>query len=386
LNNLNLFNILKKTFKLKVQLRKPFFPQRSIDRIEKKIGKILKLGWLTLGDNLKLFESTYAKFQGAKYSVGVSSATAGLHLSLLSVNVSKGDEVIVPPKTFISTANAALYCNATPIFCDVDEETFQLDPLKLKKLISKNTKAVIPVHLGGNICQMEEINEISQKYNLTVIEDAAHAHGSTLKGKKAGSFGALGIFSFYPDKIMASSDGGIITTNSKDLYEKLLLLRNVGRISSGNWDFRLIGYNYRMNEIQAIIANEQLQYLPKMIKMRRKIAATYDSKLEGVKNLKKQKILPHIKSSYYAYGMRSMKGDLKILRKKLLKVGIETSPMFTSIYNTKPYVDLFGKRKGLCPISEKLDNQTFTIPLHPGLRDEEVDFVVNNLKILQKTS
>jgi len=365
---------------LKVQLRKPFFPQSSIARIEKKIGKILKIGWLTLGENLKSFESNYSKFQGAKYSIGVSSATAGLHLSLLSVNVTKGDEVIVPPKTFISTANAALYCNAMPIFCDVDEETFQLDPLKLKKLISKKTKAIIPVHIGGNVCQMEEINEIAQKYNITVIEDAAHAHGSTLKGKKAGSFGTLGVFSFYPDKIMASSDGGIITTNNKNLYEKIVLLRNVGRITSGRWDFKLIGYNYRMNEIQAILADEQLHYLQKMLKMRKKIAATYDSKLSSIKNLKKQKIFPYIKSSYYAYVMRLMKGDLKILRKKLSKVGIETSQMFTSIYNTKPYIELFGKRKGLCPISEKLDNQTFTIPLHPGLSDDEVDYVIKNIK------
>ncbi len=365
---------------MKVQLRKPFFPKRSIIKIEKKIRKILEDGRLTLGNNVRLFESNFAKFQGMKYSIGVSSATAGLHLSLLSINIKKGDEVIVPSKTFISTANAALYCNAMPIFCDVDEETFQLEPSKLKKLISKKTRAIIPVHLGGNICHMDEIVKIAEKYNIKVIEDASHAHGSIFNGKKAGSLGNLGVFSFYPDKIMASGDGGIVVTNNKDLYEKIILLRNVGRNTLGKYDFSVIGYNYRMNEIQAVIVNEQLYQLPQMLKKRRKIASIYDFEFENIQNLKKQKIFPHIKSSYYAYIMRLRKGNLKILRKELSKKGIETSPMFISIYNSRPYIKLFGKRRGLCPISEKLDNQTFTIPLHVGLLDEEVDYVVKNIK------
>lgn len=365
---------------MKVQLRRPFFPNRSIIKIKKDIENTLKTGTLTLGENLQLFERRFAKFQKMRYACAVSSGTAGLHLALLSIGVSKGDEVIVPTKTFISTANAALYCNATPIFCDVDDQTFQIDPFKLKKLITKKTKAIIPVHLGGNICLMNEILEIGQQHDVVIVEDAAHAHGSTMNRKKAGSFGTLGIFSFYPDKILASSDGGLIVTNDHKLYEKLTLLRNVGRERLGKYDFSLIGYNYRMNEIQAIIANEQLNLLKLMIDKRRKIASNYDDELGSLEDIMIQKINPGVKSSYYAYILRLMRGNLNKLRMKLAKLGIETSPMFTSLHKTKPYVDIFGRREGLCPVSEQLDNETFTIPLHPAMNSTDINFVIKSLK------
>ena len=156
---------------MKVQLRKPFFPHDSILKIQNKIGEVLKTGRLTLGKHVGSLEFGFAKYQKMKYAVAVSSATGGLHLSLLSLNVGRGDEVIVPAKTFISTANAALYCNATPVFCDVDEETYQLNPHKLEKLITKRTRAIIPVHLGGNICPMNEILEIARRHSIDIIED-----------------------------------------------------------------------------------------------------------------------------------------------------------------------------------------------------------------------
>jgi len=368
---------------MNVQLRKPFFPKRSIQKIQSQIKNVLINGKLTLGKNVELFEKKFSNFQGMKYAVAVSSATAGLHLSLLSVGIKKNDEIIVPAKTFISTANAALYCNATPKFCDVDESTFQLDPKNLKKLITKKTKAIIPVHIGGNVCPMKEIIEIAEVNNIRIVEDAAHAHGSTLNNKKAGSFGDIGVFSFYPDKVMASSDGGIIVTNNHMIYQKLLLLRNVGRKKIGNYEYSEIGYNYRMNEIQAILALEQLHLLPKMLKKRRQIASVYNMKFKELPNLQIPTILPTVKSSYYAYILRLTKGNLKKTRKKLSSRGIETSPMFFSVYKTEAYEKLFGIRK-LCPISEKLDKQTFTIPLHPGLTNIEVDYVIKQIKNILK--
>lgn len=287
-----------------------------------------------------------------KYACALSSGTAGLHLSLLGLGIKEGDEVIVPSKTFISTANAAIYCNARPVFCDVDEETYQLDPSKLHKLITKKTKVIIPVHLGGNACAIKEILEIAGRHNIKVVEDAAHAHGSTYYGQKVGSFGSLGVFSFYPDKIMASSDGGIIVTNSQKLYEKIMVLRNVGRKYIGKYDFVTIGYNYRMNEIQAILAIEQLQLLPRMIKKRREIASLYNDAFENLKNLKIQRIHSYVKCAYYAYIMRLISGNLGKFRKKLAERGIETSPMFYTLYKSRAYVSLFGKNIGLCPISE----------------------------------
>ena len=365
---------------IQIQLRKPFFPQSSILKIQKKIAKAIKNGRLTLGSNLEEFEKDFAKYLGVKYACGVSSGTAGLHLSLLSLDIKNGDEVIVPTKTFISTANAAVYCNAKPIFCDVDEHTFQIDTKKLEKLITKKTKAIIPVHLGGNVCDMDEILDLAKKHNIDIIEDAAHAHGSTYNGKKTGTFGTMGIFSLYPDKIMASSDGGIMVTNNNSIYEKIMLLRNVGRKNLGKYDFSEIGYNYRMNEIQAILAIEQLQLLPYMIKRRREIASIYDSSLGNMKKIEIQKIHPNVKSSYYAYILRLTKGNLANFRGKLSVKKIETSPMFTSLHKMKLYQKMYGKAINTCPVSEMLDKQTFTIPLHPGMSNNQVNYVIKQIK------
>ena len=365
---------------MKIQVRKPFFPEKNIENIEKQIHDILKSGQLTLGKKVELFENKFTKFQGMKFGVAVSSATAGLHLALLSLNIKKNDEVIVPSKTFISTANAAVYCNAIPIFCDVDEETFQIDPVKLKKLITRKTKAIIPVHIAGNICPMDDILELASANNIPVVEDAAHAHGATLNKKKAGSFGKIGVFSFYPDKVMASSDGGIVVTNDRHIYDHLVLLRNVGRPKIGKYDFSVIGYNYRMNEIQAIIALEQLKILPLMLQRRRKIAKIYDNLIDSITNITKQKIIPGVNPSYYAYVLKLVKGNLSSLRNNLLAKGVETSPMFTTLYKTKPYSKLPKSTPKICPVSERLDKQTFTIPLHAGITSNQAEYVSRAIK------
>lgn len=365
---------------MKIQLRKPFFPTESVERIQNKIKCVLDSGKLTLGENVRKLEMQFAKFIGTRYAVAVSSATAGLHISLLGLGIKLGEEIIVPSKTFISTANAAVYCNGKPVFCDVNELSYLLDYTKIKSLITKKTRAIIPVHLGGNICNMAEIIDIAKKNNLRIIEDAAHAPGSTLKNKKAGTFGELGVFSFYPDKVISSSDGGIIVTNNYKLYEKLQLFRNVGRRYLGKYDYTEIGYNYRMNEIQAILALEQMRILPKMIRRRKGIAKIYDDELSSLKNIHTQLVHPNVSSVYYAYILRLIKGNLVRFRKKLSDNGIETSPMFTTIYKTKAYEKLFGKVGKLCPISEKLDSQTFTIPLHPEMTDNEVHYVIKEIK------
>ena len=365
-----------------IRLRRPYFPENSIKKIQRDIGNAMRDGRLSLGENVSKFEKKFAKFNGSKFGCGVSSATAGLHVALLSLGIKQNDEVIIPSKTFISTANAAIYCNAKPIFCDVQEDTFQIDPNHVKKLITKKTKAIIPVHIAGNVCDMKELLEISNQNNIPIVEDAAHAHGATYYGKKAGSFGRIGVFSFYPDKVMTSADGGMIVTNDSEIYNKTLEFRNVGRKYLGQYDYNVIGYNYRMNELQAILLNEQLKLLSSMLKRRREIAKIYDEQL-NIKNLVRQKIQKFVKSSYYAYVLRLTKGDFKILRMKLSKKRIETSHMFTSVYKIKAYRDILGDTPA-CKVTEKLDDQTFTIPLHPGLTDNEINIVINEIKKSEK--
>lgn len=339
---------------------------------------------LTLGENVEDLENQFAKFVGARYAVAVSSATAGLHVSLLSLGVKPGEEVIVPSKTFISTANAAVYCNARPVFCDVDESSFLLDHTKVRSLLTRKSRVIIPVHLGGDICNMDEIADIAKKNNLRIVEDAAHASGSTLGSKKAGTFGELGVFSFYPDKVISSSDGGMVVTNNKGLYERLQLFRNVGRRRIGLYDYTEIGYNYRMNEIQAVLALEQMRLLPRMIKRRRQIAKIYDEELGSLRNLRTPTVSPGVKSVYYAYIMRLIRGNLAQVRKNLAAKGIETSPMFTTIYKTHAYEKLLGRVGKICPISEKLDTQTFTIPLHPAMTDSQAHYVAREIKKITK--
>ena len=366
-----------------IKLRKPYFPEDSIKKIQNKISLTIKDGTLTLGKNVSLFEKKFASYMENKFACGVSSATAGLHISLLSLGIKQNDEVIIPSKTFISTANAALYCNAKPIFCDIQEDTFQMDPNHVKKLITKRTKAIIAVHLGGNVCDMNQLLEISNQNNIPIIEDAAHAHGATYYRKKAGTLGLIRVFSFYPDKVMSSADGGIIITNDSGIHEKVLELRNVGRKNLGQYNYNRIGYNYRMNELQAILLNEQLRLLPSMLKKRRDIAKIYDKQLGNINHIVNQRIHKFVKSSYYAYILRLKKGDVTKICKKLNKKGIETSPMFTTIYKMKPYVGILSKMSQ-CKISEKLDQQTFSIPLHPGLTKGEIDIVINEIKKITK--
>jgi|TARA_B110000014_G_scaffold264030_1_gene262980 perosamine synthetase len=362
-----------------IKLRKPYFPKKNIQKIQKKISEALRNGQLTLGKNVDIFEKGFSRYTKSRFGSGVSSATAGLHISLLSLGIKQNDEVIVPAKTFISTANAAVYCNAKPIFCDVQEDTFQMDPEQIRKLITKKTKAIIAVHLGGNVCDMKQMLEVSDKFNIPIIEDASHAHGATYNKKQAGTFGKIGVFSFYPDKVMGSADGGIVITNNSEIHEKILELRNVGRKKLGEYDYNIIGYNYRMNELQAILLNEQLRLLPTILRKRRHIAKIYDDELENIQNLFKQKIDRTVNSSYYAYILRLSDIDLDKIQKKLYKKGIETSPMFTTIYKMKAYQKIVP-RIGACKISEKLDNQTFTIPLHPGLTENDVLRVIREIK------
>jgi perosamine synthetase len=369
---------------MKIQLRRPFFPPESIKKVKKEIDDVLNTGILTLGKQVRSFELKFAKFQRSKYAIAVSSATAGLHISLLSLGIKREDEVIVPAKTFISTAFAPMYCSAIPVFCDVDNVSYQLNPKKLEKLITKKTKAIIPVHLGGNVCPMDEIIEIAKKHDLHVIEDAAHSNGSTLNGKKAGTFGKLGVFSFYPDKVMASCDGGCIVTNNKNLYEKLLLLRNIGRKKGRIYSFSEVGYNYRMNEIQAVLSLEQLRILPSMIIRRREIAKKYDEELHTISKLQIPTLFDGVKSAYYAYILKLKSGNLSKFRSNLFQKGIETSPMFTTLYKTTIFEKRFGKKEGLCPVSENLDAKTFTIPLHVAMKNSQVNYVIKQIKSLLK--
>lgn len=359
----------------RVQLRKPYFPSESIDRILDNVRASLESGILTLGPHTRRFEENFARYLGCSRVLGVTSATAGLHIALLALGIASG-EVIVPSKTFVSTANAPIYCGAKPVFCDIDPSTYNMDTNYLKQAITEKTKAIIVVHIAGHPCEMDEIMELAQSRAIPVIEDAAHAHGAEYKNRKCGTIGDIGVFSFYPDKILSSSDGGAVVTNDEKVAEKVHLLRNIGRPALGQYDVLEIGYNYRMNEMQAILANEQLSLLPFMLEKRRTLAERYNRNLKDIDGMIVPYSKPYVRHSYYAYVIRVLGIERIIFKNILLEKGVESSPMFDPVYLSTRYLNMYEEYKaGLNPVSEQVSKETISIPLHPALGESDVDYV-----------
>ena len=244
---------------------------------------VLKSDYLTCGPKVKEFEQEICKYTGAKYCVAVSNATAGLHIAAMATGLSKGDEAITSPITFLSSANCICYTGATPVFADIEEETANISPQEIERHITDKTKVLIPVHFAGQSCDMEAISEIAHKHNLYVIEDAAHAIGSDYKDTKVGScaYSDMTVFSFHPVKTITTGEGGAITTNNKELYEKLCALRSHGMhkdkdmVETWEYEMRELGYNYRMTDIQAALGISQLKKLDVFKKRRREIVDFY---------------------------------------------------------------------------------------------------------------
>jgi perosamine synthetase len=345
----------------------------------KDFDGILTSGRLIMGPYLKRFETEFSAKVTSKNGIGLSSATAGLHLAMLSIGIGKGDEVIVPAKTFVSTANAVIFSGGTPVFCDVQANTMNMDPDSLRKVITRRTRAVVPVHVAGQPCDMKEIMEICNSKSIDVVEDSAHAPYALYKGKCAGTFGRIGVFSFYPDKVIGSADGGMLVTDDDGIAETIRLLRNCGRTTVGDDNIQLIGYNYRMNEFQAAICQSQLNTLDSMIAKRNELARCYDELLAETQGVVTPFHAPNRTHDFYAYVVW-IKMQREEFRERLKSLGVETSNMFDPIYKFKPYVELYGSRDGLCPVAERISAQTISIPLHTQLSLSDLEYVSKSIK------
>ena len=279
-----------------------------IGKEEKKaVSEVLSSEIIASGPKTEEFEKKFAKFVGTKYAITSTSGTTALHLSLLSLGIKKGDEVIVPSFTFIASANTVIFCDAKPVFCDVDPRTFNIDPGKIKKLITKKTKAIMPVHMYGQPADMKPISETAKKHGLYVIGDAAQAHGASYNKKKIGSFGNLECFSFYPTKNMTTGEGGMLTTNNKEIFERAMSIRNHGR-SKTKWGYehKRIGYNYRITDITAAIGLEQLKKLPKFNKKRKQNANFLNKNLE---NIEIPYVIKNAEHVYHQYTIKCKKRE-----------------------------------------------------------------------------
>ena len=312
---------MKKSFLKNSKIKYPAFEPWISNNDKKNVVKAMNQDMLTLGPQLEKFENQFAKYTSSKYAIAVSNCTAALHLSLKAVGIQKDDQVIIPNLTFVADANAILACNAKPIIVDINKKDFFLSISNLKKNITKKTKAIIPVHIYGQVCNIGEILDVAKDNNLKIIEDCAHAVGTFNHLKHVGTFGETGCFSFYPTKNMTTAEGGKVITNSKKIADKVRQLRSHGmtkslkdRYSKGYpWIFDIIepGYNYRLDEIRSALGISQLKRIKKINELRRNAALYYHSKLKDLKGV----ILPDMVNdgshSYHLYTIRVTK-DFKI--------------------------------------------------------------------------
>jgi dTDP-4-amino-4,6-dideoxygalactose transaminase len=373
----------------------PFFKPQLLEEDKKAILKSLNSSMLTNGPVVNEFEKKFAKFTKSKYAVAVSNATSALHLSLMSLDIGKGDEVIMPDLTFIATANSVLMTGATPVLADVTPDTFQISIDSIKKSITKKTKAILPVHLYGKSCDMNSIQKIAKKNNLKIIEDCAHAIGTKYKNKHVGTFGDTGCFSFYPSKNITTFEGGMIITNSKKLDENLRMGRNHGinrtlkdRYSSKypwEYDIKQYGYNYRLDEIRSTLGINQLKRINKINNSRRDAFKYYCKKLSNIDGIllpSQDNLKEHACHLFVISIDKSKFGlDRNRIHEKLLKKGIYTSIHYKPLHlftlfkkKSKIYDDLIN--------SSKLYDQIISLPFYTSMPKNEQNIIVNEIKNL----
>jgi dTDP-4-amino-4,6-dideoxygalactose transaminase len=356
-----------------IPIAKPIIEKEDIA----SVVSVLKSGNLASGQLVASFEKAFASYCGTKYAVSVSSGTTALHLALWSLGIGKGDEVITTPFTYIASVNAIHMVGATSIFCDIDADTFNLNPKKIEEKITKRTKAILVVDLFGLPYFVPEITELAKKYNLHIIEDAAQAHGASWKKTKTGNLGGVGCFSLYPTKNMVAGGGGVLTTNSKTVYEKCLLLRNNGHLH-GSYNYQAFGLNYEMNEIAAALALAQLKKLDSRNAKRILHAQTLAKTLNGIKGF----ILPssplgytHV---YHQFTVRITK-NAKLTRdtfmKKMQSNGIDCRVYYPKSLHLYPHIAALGYKKGDFPIAESITQEIVSVPIHPLVTDSELTYI-----------
>lgn len=355
---------------------------------EKAVIEVLKSKSLSQGVKVREFEENFASYIGVDHAIATSSGTTALHLALLSCGIKRGDEVITTPFSFIATANSILYCNAKPGFADVDYESFNIDPERIKESITSKTKALLIVHLYGMPCDMKEILGICEDYNLMLIEDACQAHGAMYENKKAGSFGNAACFSFYPTKNMTTGEGGMIVTSDEKIAEKAKLLRQHGAKQS--YEHEILGYNFRLTDIAAAIGIEQLKKLDEMNEKRFKNAMLLTKKLRNLEN-KKLVELPKIKTNrnhvFHQYTIKIKAGkEAKETRDKIIKEldkkGIEARVYYPKpIHRQKIYERILRKKSinAELKVAEKLANEVLSLPVHACLDREEIEYIAESL-------
>ena len=361
-----------------IPIAKPIIGNEEIEAV----GAVLRSGMIAQGEHVKRFEEEFSKYLGVKNSIAVSNGTTALDLALKGLDLQPGDEVISPAFTFIATANCALYQGCKPVFADVDAKTFNIDPEDLLMKITSKTRAVIGVHLYGQPFDLKAVQQICQDHNLALVEDCAQAHGAEFDGKKVGSF-ATGCFSFYPTKNMTTGEGGMITTNDDNLAARLRLLRSHG--DTGKYNHLILGYNYRMTNLQAALGIEQLKKLEDFTAKRIRNAELLNQliKIKGLTTPYKTNNVRHV---YHQYVVR-VEEDFAASRERLMEYlqanGVGSAVHYPKAVYEHPLYQGLGYGNVRCPVSEELSRRVMSLPVHPSLSRDDIEYIaetVNNFE------
>ena len=382
---------MKKDFFKDSKIKFPAYEPWISGDDKKIINKTLSQSMLTLGPQLEKFEADFCKYSKSKYAVAVSNCTAALHLSLMALGIKENDEVIIPDLTFVADANAVLACNAKPVVADINKENFFLSLSNIKKNITKRTKAIIPVHIYGQVCNIDEILDLAKDHNLKVIEDCAHAVGTFHKSKHVGTLGNTGCFSFYPTKNITTAEGGMVTTNSKEIAEKVRQLRSHGMTKSLKsrysseypWIFDIIepGYNYRLDEIRSALGVTQLKRIKKINELRKKASLYYHKNLQNIPGIILPDMVNDKSHSYHLYTIRVTKPfglSRNQLYKKLKDNGIRTTVYWMPIHEYAAYRK-FAKKSNIVNTTKTYD-EILALPLFPNISKKHQDAVIKVIK------
>lgn len=345
----------------------------------KYVFDCLDSNWISsVGKYITAFEDAFARYCGVKHAIATNNGTAALHLALVAMDLKPGDEVIIPTVTYIATANAVRYCGATPVLVDVDALTMNIDPAAIEAKITSKTKGIIPVHLYGHPADMPTINAIASKRGLWVVEDAAEAHGAEIAGRKVGSMSACATFSFFGNKIVTTGEGGMVTTDDDALAQKLRLFRGQGMDLTRRYWFPVVGYNYRMTNIEAAIGLAQMETIETSLTERARLAGWY---AEALKNLRDDIVLPKdvesVKRVYWMYNIFLRKGDAvsrDAVMRQMDNDGIETRPVFYPMHVLPPY-----KEDTSYPVADLWAPRGINLPTHQGLTREDVERIATSL-------
>jgi perosamine synthetase len=352
---------------------------------EKYVIECIRTGWISSkGKFVDQFEEKFVSYIGVRHAIAVSSGTAALHLALAALDIRPGDEVIMPTFTMIACANVAKYLGAKPVLIDSEISTWNIDPNKIEEKITNKTKAIMVVHIYGHPADMDPIMKIAKKYGLYVIEDAAEAHGAEYKGRKVGSIGDIGCFSFYANKIITTGEGGMITTNDDKIAEKVRRLRDQGyNLSMRKWLVHdVIGYNYRLTNLQAAVGLAQLERIEEFINRHREIARYYNSLLKNIRGVTLPPEMPWARNVYWMYTILVDEEFLGITRddlmKKLETYGVDTRSTFLPIHLQPPYKGIYANEK--YPIAELLGKRGINLPSGNLITKEDIEYVVSAIK------